>query len=146
MSATLAPFAIAPTMTSAETADPFLFKRLRTWWLILALLLLADENSIFTVAIPPGKSLATLGRDLNLNTSTTLLQAFTLLLWVIIAGLMVKRLDPVLRLMLKQKAILSFAVLAFLSLLWSNNPPMTFRRAAGLFLIFVFAWFFASCY
>lgn len=145
MSATLAPVPTPPTTPYAGNGDPFLFKRVRTWWLLLALLLLADENSIFTVASRPSKSLNTLTS--NASRSTSLLQLLTVTLWLIVAGLMVTRLGPTLRLMLKQRAILSFAILAFLSTLWTQIPPqVTFRKATWLFLVFGFAWFFASCY
>lgn len=145
MSATLASsIAAASAQTYAEHGDPSLFHRARTWWLLLALLLLADEGSIFTVASSQGKSLITLRQ--YYATSTTLLLLSTVMLWGIVAGLMVNRIGPTLRLMLNQKAVLAFAILAFLSLLWSQDPQLTFRRAMWLFLASAFAWFFASHY
>jgi O-antigen ligase len=48
--------------------------------------------------------------------------------------------------MLEQKAVLAFAVLAYLSILWSQEPLLTLRRATLLSLVFVFAWFFATYY
>jgi O-antigen ligase len=48
--------------------------------------------------------------------------------------------------MLRQKAVLAFAVLAFLSTLWSQAPLVTFKRATLLLLTMAFAWFFAEYY
>jgi O-antigen ligase len=48
--------------------------------------------------------------------------------------------------MLKQKAILAFVVLAYLSMFWSQDPQLTFRKATLLFLACAFAWFFATYY
>jgi O-antigen ligase len=144
MSATLTFIATAPPKAYAEGEDPFLFRRFRTWWLLLALLLLTDEGSIFTVASSQGKSLISLRQ--YYATSTTLLLLLTVMLWVIAAGLMVTRIGPTLRTMVQQKAVLAFAILAYLSTLWSQDPQLTFRKATLLFLACAFAWFFASSY
>jgi exopolysaccharide production protein ExoQ len=136
--------AASATMTYVADEDSSLFHHARTWWLLLALLLLADAGTIFTVASGQGKSLIALRQ--YYATSATLLLLLTIALWGIVAGLAVTRLGPTLRLMLKQKAILAFSILAFLSLLWSQEPQLTFRRAIALFLTSVFAWFFASYY
>jgi O-antigen ligase len=56
------------------------------------------------------------------------------------------QIGPTLRLMLRQKAVLVFAALAFLSTLWSQVPTLTLRKAALLFLTMAFAWFFAKYY
>jgi exopolysaccharide production protein ExoQ len=136
--------AAAPAQTYAPDGDPSLFRRVRTWWLLLALLLLTDEGTIFTVATGQGKSLVTLRQ--YYATSTTLLLLLTVMLWGIVAALMVTHVGPTLRLMLQQKAVLAFSILAFLSLLWSQDPQLTFRKAVLLFLGCLFAWFFATSY
>src|ERR1700722_9645633 len=100
---TLPAMAAAPAQTYAQDGD--LFRRVRTWWLLLALVLLADQGSIFTIATGQGRSLVTLRQ--YYATSTALLLLLTVMLWGIVAGLMVNRLGPTLRLMLRQKAVLS---------------------------------------
>jgi exopolysaccharide production protein ExoQ len=145
VSATLTSITIAaPTRIYAEDEDPSLFHRPRTWWVLLAVLLLADQNSIFTVASAQGKSLAVVKQYYDV--STALLLVLTVMLWGIVAGLMMNRLGPTLRLMLRQKAVLSFSIVAFLSVLWSQDPQLTFKKAMWLFLASAFAWFFASYY
>jgi exopolysaccharide production protein ExoQ len=140
MSATMSAIPMAPVSTSAETQDPFLFKRVRTWWVILALFLLACGNSLFTTqGLHPNIALES-------DVSSGSLLLLTVVLWVICAGLMVTYVGPTLRLMLKQKAVLSFAVLAFLSTYWSQDPNVTYRKATILFLYLLFAWFFATYY
>jgi exopolysaccharide production protein ExoQ len=111
---------------------------------LLAVLLLADQNSIFTIASGPGKSLAVVKQYYDV--STVLLLVLTVMLWGIVAGLMVNWLGPTARIMLRQKAVLSFSILAFLSMLWSQDPQLTFRKAMWLFLACAFAWLFASYY
>ena len=144
MSVTLAPLATAPMRAYIGNEDPFLFRRARTWWLLLALFLAAQGNGIFTLPNRPGKDLQSLSQYTDY--SKTNLFWLTALMCVICLGLLVKRIGPTLRLMLKQKAVLAFAVLAFLSTLWSQNPEFTFRKAALLFLSFSFAWYFATSY
>lgn len=145
MSATLTFVAATPKRTYAKDEDPFLFHRFRTWWLLLALFLMAQENAaIFSVATTAGEKLKALRQFYDPSTPTLLLM--TVLLWTICAGLMVNRIKPTLRLMLNQKAVLAFAFLAFLSTLWSQDPQLTFRKAALLFLVCCFAWFLAASY
>jgi exopolysaccharide production protein ExoQ len=145
MSATLAFVTAAPARSYAEGEDPFLFRRGRTWWLLLALVLMAQENAnIFSAASTASEKLKTLRQFYA--PSTPILLLFTVLLWTICTGLMVKEVGPILRLMLNQKAVLVFAFLAFLSTLWSQDPELTFRKAVLLFLSCAFAWFFATSY
>jgi len=145
MSATLTVTTTAQSKTYAEGEDPFLFHRVRTWWLLLALFFMAQENAaIFSVATTASEKLRAMRQFYAPSTPSLLL--FTVLLWTICAGLMVKRIQPILRLMLNQKALLAFAFLAFLSTLWSQDPQLTFRKAINLFLLFIFAWYFATSY
>jgi exopolysaccharide production protein ExoQ len=144
MSATLTSIPAAAAENYVEARDPFLFKRVQTWCSMLVLLLLADEGSLFTVARDQGKGLVAVRRYYDV--STPLLVLSTVFLWGTVAALIVYRLGPTLRVMLQQKAMLSLAILAFLSSLWSQEPELTFRKATWLFLTFTFAWFFASCY
>jgi exopolysaccharide production protein ExoQ len=143
-SATFTAVPSAATTSYAETGDPFLFKRGRTWWLLLALFLMAQGGGIFREQTKH-LTLKVLRQVSEPSDSGSLLVA-TIVMWVICAGLMVKHIGPTLRLMLRQKAMLAFAVLAFLSTLWSQVPLLTFRRATVLFLTMVFAWFFAKYY
>jgi exopolysaccharide production protein ExoQ len=144
MSTTLTAVPSAIAGTYAESGDPFLFKRVRTWWLLLALFLMAEENGIFTTATGQGQSLLKLRQYYDVSSPLLLLS--TVMLWGIVAGLMVRRLRPVVQLMQNQRAILSFAILAFVSLFWSQDPQITFKKAILLFLTFAFAWFFVSSY
>lgn len=137
MSATLTFIATAPTRTYAEGEDPFLFRRVRTWWLLLALFLLADGNSLFTTQGPHPAVKVEVEKGLLF---------LTVLMWVICAALMVRQIRPTLRLMLRQKAVLAFGVLAFLSICWSQAPQLTLRKATILFFYLLFAWFFAAYY
>jgi exopolysaccharide production protein ExoQ len=130
--------------TCGEVGDPFLFKRVRSWWTLLALLMLTDENTLFSVATGPGKSFFKLRQYYDVSTPLLLLSS--VMLWGIVAGLVVNRLGPTLRLMLRQKATLLIALLAFLSIAWSQDPNLTFRKSIWLFLTCVFAWLFASSY
>jgi exopolysaccharide production protein ExoQ len=148
MSATVAPvstLAAAKERARIETrdCDPLLFRRARTWWMLLALFLIAQENSLFTRQDRSYWSLNNLSQhyDSKLN-----LLWLTSAMWVICIGLMIKWFGPTLRMMLRQKAVLAFALLAFLSSLWSPDSLFTLRRAALLLLAFAFAWFFATYY
>ena len=145
MSATLTSIsATTPTRSYAKNEDKSLFHRSRTWWVLLAVLLLADQNSIFTVASAPGKSLAVVRQHYAVETVQLLL--LTVVLWGIVLGLMMNWLGPTLRLMLRQKAVVSFSIVAFLSVLWSQDPQLTLKKAMWLFLTSAFAWFFVSYY
>ncbi len=67
-------------------------------------------------------------------------------IWVISLGLMYGFARPILHQMAKQKAVLSFLVLAFLSTLWSESPSMTIRKSVMLSLYLLFAWYFTTYY
>jgi exopolysaccharide production protein ExoQ len=138
--ATFTPFPATPAHTYAHEEDPLLFKRARTWWLLLALFLIADGNSLFAAqGLHPG-----LKGEADVSSDSLLF--LTAVMWAICAALMVTQIRPTLRMMLHQKAVLSFAVLAFLSTLWSQAPQVSFRKAAILFLYMLVAWFFATYY
>jgi len=48
MSAGMTAVYAAPAETYAGSEDPLLFKRVRTWWTLLALFLMADGEGMFT--------------------------------------------------------------------------------------------------
>jgi exopolysaccharide production protein ExoQ len=133
----------ASTRTELEKGDPSLFHRVRTWWLLLALFLMAQGNGLFTRQDRSYWHLKEMKQTLETSPAFLLL---TCVLWVICVGLMLTSIGPTVRTMLNQKAILAFALLAFLSTLWSQDPLLTFRKAVLLFLLFTFAWFFATYY
>jgi exopolysaccharide production protein ExoQ len=144
MAQALSPAALpAPAQAIPIDGDPHLFRRARTWWLLLALTLLVQGNGIFTRQDETYWSLAHLSQKFD---SKPNLLWLTGVMCVIFFGLMIGHLAPTLRMMLRQKAVLAFAVLAFLSTVWSEDPLLTFRKATLLFLTFIFAWFFATCY
>ena len=143
MSATLPSITTASARFYAANEDPFLFHRVRTWWLLLAFFLMAQGNGLFT---RQDNSYFTLPAKQQELEGTYVLLLLTGVLWLICVGLMVKGIAPTLRVMLKQKAVLAFAILAYLSTLWSQDPQLTFRKATLLFLAFAFAWFFATYY
>jgi exopolysaccharide production protein ExoQ len=143
MSTTLAPLHAAPVTSSPRNRDPFLFRRARTWWLLLALFLMAQGNGIFTVAATASQKAKSLTQ---FYATSNVLAFLTVLMWAICGGLMVRRIGPTLRLMLQQRPLLAFVTLAFLSTFWSQDPGLSFRKAALLSLYFVFALFFATFY
>jgi O-antigen ligase len=130
-------------VTTAENQDPGLFRRARTWWMLLVLFLVAQGNGLFTRQDDTYWSLKGLNQDFESSPILLLLTAVT---WILCAVLMFKRLASSVRLMSHHKALLAFVALAFLSTLWSQEPSITFRRAMLLWLAFLFAWFFASYY
>jgi len=145
MSATLTFINTAPAKAYAayaEGEDPFLFRRARTWWTLLAICLIADGNGFLTKQDNTyyHKSVA------EAYSSDPTLLLITIAMWVICAGLMVGHLAPTLRTMLKQKPLLAVAAFAVASTLWSQVPLVTFKKAILLFLTFAFAWFFATYY
>jgi exopolysaccharide production protein ExoQ len=142
MSATLTFVPTAPARTYAENEDPFLFQRIRTWWLLLALFMMAQGMGMFTQQ-GEHESLDVMSHTAE---PTSVLLLLTVMMWVICVGLMVTQIGPTLQVMLRQKVVLAFAVLAFLSTFWSQVPLLTFRKAAVLFLTMTFAWFFAKYY
>jgi exopolysaccharide production protein ExoQ len=144
MSATLTAIPLEVAVSYTEDGDPFLFRRARTWWLLLALFIMSEANGIFTVATGQGQSLLRVRQYYDVSTPLLLLS--TVALWGIVVALMVKRLRPMVQMMQNQKAILAFTILAFISTLWSQDPQITFKKAVLLFLTFAFAWFFASSY
>ena len=129
------------TVTCVENEDPHLFQRARTWWTLLALFLMAQGNGLFTKQDKLYYSLKTTSED-----STGALLAVTVVMLLIIAALMRKRVHLIFRLMLEQKAILAFSLLAFASILWSQEPQLTLRHSTVLFFYFGFAWYFATEY
>lgn len=138
MSATLAHPSEAPSKNYAGNDDPFLFHRPRTWWLLLAIFLMAQGNGgIFAGGGSP---------KTTEQASSSTLTLLTIGWCVLCVGLMARHVAPTLRLMLQQKAVLAFAILACLSAFWSEDPSVTFRRAILQLLTFVFAWFFVSQY
>jgi len=143
MSTMLTAAPTAATMSYLEPGDPLLFKRARTWWTLLALFLMAQGNGIFTMQ---EKHQATMKSLKELSDPSSSLLVATALMCAICAGLTATQIGPTLRLMLRQKAVLAFAALAFLSALWSQVPTLTVRKAALLFITMVFASFFAKYY
>jgi exopolysaccharide production protein ExoQ len=135
--------ASSSAVTYVESEDPHLFQRARTWWMLLALFLVAQGNGLFTRQDDTYWSLKGLNQDFE---SSPILQLLTAVTWVICAVLMFKRLASSVRLMSHHKALLAYVTLAFLSTLWSEEPSLTFRRAMLLCLAFLFAWFFADYY
>jgi O-antigen ligase len=124
----------------AEASGPPLFKHVRTWWLLFALFLLADGGGLFiTKGLHPSVS-----GELGQPASSLLI--VTVVTWLTFLGLIATHIGPTLRMMLRQKAVLSFAVLAFLSAFWSQAPQATLRKATILFLYMLVAWFFATYY
>lgn len=122
--------------------NPHLFRRFRTWWTLLALFLMAAGNGIFSVQ-EKHYYLKVLKR---LEEPSTSLFLATVAMFLICAGLMFGHLGLTRRMMLKQKAVLVFAVLAYLSAFWSQVPLLTIRKATILLLMMAFAWFFAQYY
>ena len=143
MSAILTPVSPVPVRSRAEVDDPFLFRRIRTWWLLTALFLLAQENGLFT---RQDDTYWSLKRQSEQYSSSPVLTLLTLALWLICSGLLLGYIRPTLRMMLKQKAILAFPVLALVSSCWSQVPMLTLRHSLLLFFLFAFAWFFAMFY
>jgi exopolysaccharide production protein ExoQ len=143
MSATLTLSPItAVTRSYARDDDPSLFRRPRTWWLLLALFLMAQGNGLFT---RQDSKFWALKGNLHYESSPVFL-LLTIALWLICAGLIVGYLGPTLRTMFKQKAVLAFPILALLSLFWSDDLPVTLRKGILLCLVSFFAWFFATYY
>lgn len=133
----------APAVVIPDTGDPSLFRRARTWWTIIGLFLMAQGNGLFTKQDKTYWSL----KDLNqVYDSKPNLLWLTSLLWVICLALMVTSIVPTLRVMVKQKAVLAFALLAVASTLWSVEPSLTVRRGTLLLLLCAFAWFFSAYY
>lgn len=132
-----------PAVTYVENEDPHLFHRARTWWMLLALFLVAQGNGLFTRQDDTYWSLKGLNQDFE---SSPILLFVTAASWMLCAVLMLKRLSSSIRLMAYHKTLLAFVALAFLSTLWSEEPSLTFRRATLLCVGFLFAWFFAGYY
>jgi exopolysaccharide production protein ExoQ len=142
MSATLTSIPAAPTTAYAQNDDPSLFLRFRTWWLLLALFLMAQENGLFTRQ--DSKYWALKGNQHY--EAAPILLLLTMVLWLICAGLMLGHIRSILRTMFKQKAVLAFPILAVISVCWSADPLLTLRKGILLTLLASFAWFFATCY
>jgi exopolysaccharide production protein ExoQ len=142
MSATLTLNPTAPTTAYVQKNDPSLFHRFRTWWLLLALFLIAQENGLFTRQ--DSKYWALKGNS-HYESSPALL-LLTIALWLICVGLMFGHIRPILRTMFQQKAVLAFPILALISIGWSEDPLVTFRKGILLTLLLSFAWFVATYY
>lgn len=142
MSAAMSRVYTSPPMTSKDYDNPSLFKRSRTWWTLLALCLLADGNGFLTKQDNSYYHQAVRQR----YASSPLLLIFTIALWAIVAALISRSVAPILRTMLKQKALLALLAFVVVSALWSEVPLVTLRKALLLSLTFAFAWFFASYY
>jgi O-antigen ligase len=138
------PIFAEPVASYAEKSDTLLFRRAQTWWTMLALLILADENSLFTVAQGQGKSLIKVRQFYDV--SSPLLLLATGVMWAIVIALTVRRLRPTLRLLSAQKRTLCVVALAFASMAWSQDPETTIKKAVLLLLTCVFAWLFAVSY
>jgi exopolysaccharide production protein ExoQ len=143
MSATLTPVRAVSAGIYTETVDPFLFKRARTWWTLLALFLMAQANGIFGQQDNTYWTMKGLKRVYE---SPFALQLLTIVLWTICIGLMFDGMGNALRLMLRQKMLSAFVFLAFLSTLWSAEPQVTVRKAVFLFLLVLFGFFFSTYY
>jgi exopolysaccharide production protein ExoQ len=132
--------AVAPA--GAESDDPWLFRRFRTWWTLAAICLVADGNGFLSKQDNTyyHKSVT------DLYASDPVLLIVTIATWVVVAGLMVGHIAPTVRTVLKQKPLLAVAVFAVVSTFWSQVPLVTFKRAIMLSLVFAFAWFFATYY
>lgn len=126
-----------------DSNDPLLFKRSRTWWLLLALFLMTEGNGLFTRQDSSYWNLQGVNQRYE---SSPVLLFLTVILWTICVMLMAPGLGQIVRLMLQQRAVSAFALLALVSTLWSQEPGLTFRRAGVLSLMFAFAWFFVSSY
>jgi len=139
-----APLRMAPPMRFMAE-DPLLFRRVRTWWTLIALFLIAQAGGLFS---DHGKKSQYLMKTIKEKTNdpSHALLPLTLAMVAICIGLMVRHAGPMLRLMQRQKALLAFPVLAFVSTLWSQAPLLTLRKAALLALGFAFAWFIATYY
>lgn len=130
--------------TFGHTDDPFLFKRIRTWWVLLVIILVCAQNGPFAEQVSPGHLLASshsAGPE-----SGGLYLLLTLITWTPFVALLSRYIHPTVELMLRQKAVLAFPVLALLSALWSSTPEITIRKAVLLFLAFTFGWFLAVAY
>ena len=143
MSTTLAPVRIEPPTTHLMAEDPLLFRRARTWWTLTALFLIAQAGGLFSGQYQ--HYAVKLIRETTNDPSHALLP-LTLAMVAICIGLMVRHVEPMLQLMLRQRALLAFPVLAVASTLWSQVPLLTLRKAALLALAFAFAWFMATYY
>jgi exopolysaccharide production protein ExoQ len=144
MSTTLAPIYMAPFTSHSMADDPLLFRRVRTWWTLVALFQIVQGGGLFTEQGHFQYLMKVIKQKTN-DPSHTLLP-LTLATVAICIGLMVGHIRPIVRLMLKQKAMLAFPILAFASTLWSQVPFITFRKAALMSLAFALAWFFATYY
>jgi exopolysaccharide production protein ExoQ len=143
MSATLAAAPVTSTTTYGKASDPLLFRRVQTWWLLLGLFLVAQGNGILSVQ---GKHESLKVLKKITEGSGGFLLVLTVLMSAICVGMIVTHLGPTVRLMQRQKAVLAFALLAFISTVWSQVPGLTFRKATLLFLMIAFGWFFAASY
>ncbi len=143
MSTTINALPVLPARRRAAIREDSLFRRVRTWWVLVALFLIAQENGLFTVQDNTYYSLKTVKEYYESSAS---LLALTILLWVTCGLLMVGHIRRTLRQMVQQKALLAVVAFACLSTFWSQVPLVTFRHAVLLSFMCIFAWFFATYY
>jgi exopolysaccharide production protein ExoQ len=144
MSTTTMPVMTAtPAVREVENGDPLLFRRGRTWWMLLTLFMLAQGNGLFTRQDDSYYRVKTL-KDLYEPGGNLLL--LTIATTALCIAMMIGYLIPTLRLMLRHKSILIFALLPLISVAWSQDPTISLRKATILLLSVVFAWFFATYY
>lgn len=141
MTATLAQ---SVDVRASQMTDTPLFRRARTWWLILALLLIAGQNSLFTKAVTQSKELVNLRQ--TYDTSSPVLRALTLLLYVIFVGVLMGHWRSTLRALLRQRTFLLFLLLAAGSVLWSQDPVTTLKQLPRLLVMIFLGWFIGIYY
>jgi exopolysaccharide production protein ExoQ len=123
--------------------DPFLFRRLKTWLLLLSLFLLASGNGFVSEQPKYGFTLKAVRAE---GEPRDKLVYFTIAMLLIGVGIMARWIRPTIRQMLRQKHVLAFALLAIISTVWSQVPDQTIRKAILLLFSMVFAWFFSTYY
>jgi len=123
--------------------DPLLFRRPKTWLLLLSLFLLASGNGF--VSEQPRYGFTLKAVQAEGQPADKLIYATILMLLIGIA-VMATWILPTIRQMLRQKHVLVFAVAAIISTAWSQVPDQTIRKAVLLLFSMLFAWFFSTYY
>ncbi len=137
------PLSAGSSRAALWSEDRFLFRRAKTWWVLLALFLMASGNGFLVVQERFNFGLDVLKNHAHPPPILWVISAMmALICLVLIAGSMRKTI----RQMLRQKPVLAFAVLALVSTLWSQVPYQTFRTTCFLILSMLFAWFFTTLY